>query len=69
MDSNQEKTVAHIANGMLETLTMPQIMQICRDFAFLKAAEYYEGLEEKEKTDLVDKVTEAIKALQETQPS
>ncbi len=69
MDPNQEKTIMHIANGMLETLTIPQVMQICRDFAFLKAEEYYEALEEKEKADLVDKVTEAIKAQQETQPS
>ena len=69
MNSNQEKTIMHIANGMIETLTLHQIMQICKDFAFLKAEEYYEGLEEKEKKELVDKVTEAIKTQRETQPS
>lgn len=69
MDSNQEKTVAHIANGMLETLTLTQVMQICRDFSYLKAEEYYADLKDEEKKELDNKIEEALKAQQQSPPS
>lgn len=69
MDANQEKTIAHIANGMLETLTLPQVMQICRDFSYLKAEEYYAGLKDEEKNELDNKIKEVLTTPPETQPS
>tara|TARA_B100001123_G_C14688313_1_gene780304 strand:- start:111 stop:341 length:231 start_codon:yes stop_codon:yes gene_type:complete len=76
MNTPREKAILHVANNVLSTFTLEQANTICRDFAFIKAEAYYDGLEDTEKRELEKKVEDfiaeqekALKTPQETQPS
>jgi|TARA_Y100001938_G_scaffold141450_1_gene211198 hypothetical protein len=67
--TDEDRAIGHIANNMIESVTFRQQIDIVRDFCFLKAEQFYKGLDDKEKKEIDEKVKEALKAQQESQPS
>ena len=81
MNSPKEETILHVANNILSSMNIQQLNEICRDFAFLKAEQYYDAMKPEERKELDGKVAafvaeqfakdqkEALKAQPEVQPS
>lgn len=57
MDQNEIK--ATVANDIFNKLTLPQIAEISRSYSMQRSEEYYESLDDKEKTELVKRIQDA----------
>ena len=50
--TDEDRAIGHIANNMIESVTFRQQIDIVRDFCFLKAEQFYKGLDDKEKKEI-----------------
>jgi len=69
MADTQELTKMYIADNLLNTLNISDINRICKEFAYMQAETYYNGLNAEDQEKINQKAQEFIKSQQEPQPS
>jgi len=69
MANTQELTKMYIADSLLNTLNISDINRICKEFAYIQAEKYYDGLNTEGQEKINQKAQEFIKSQQEPQPS
>lgn len=61
---DKQQIIIRIANDMLNSLNISQIVQIARDFSLVKAEDYYDNLPDEEKKKLEEKLTAELAELE-----
>ena len=56
---DKEEIITHVANDILNTMNIGQIVNALREHSVQKALAYYEGLNEDEQKELTDKILAA----------
>ena len=64
---DKEEIITHVANDILNTMNIGQIVNALREHSVQRALAYYEGLNEDEQKELTDKIL-AAKAQAEADP-
>ena len=64
---DKEEIITHVANDILNTMNIGQIVNALREHSVQRALAYYEGLNEDEQKELTDKIL-AAKAQAEAAP-
>lgn len=62
---NKDEIITQVANDILNTLNMAQIVNVVREHAVNKASAYYENLTDDQKAELEQKIIEAKKEYEE----
>jgi len=56
---DKEEIITHVANDILNTMNIGQIVNALREHSVQRALAYYEGLNEDEQKELTDKILAA----------
>lgn len=62
---DKDEIITQVANDILNTLNMAQIVNVVREHAVSKASAYYENLTDDQKAELEQKIIEAKKEYEE----
>lgn len=63
MDKNE--IIIHVANDILNSLNIGQIVNVLRDHSVSQAHEYYDNLSNEEREDIENRITEAKEKAEE----